>query len=188
VATRSERSSGARLGSDAASQPDGVPDIVSDSLSVVFCGINPGTMSGRLGQHFARPGNRFWKVLYGARFTDALLEPAQQLRLLEFGIGITNLVARTTSTATELSSAELRRGAMRLEAFATKWHPAWLAVLGVQAYRVAFGRPRARIGRQPETLSGAGLWVLPNPSGIQARYQLPEMVALFSELREAIDR
>jgi double-stranded uracil-DNA glycosylase len=165
-----------------------VPDIVADSLQVVFCGINPGTLSGELAQHFARPGNRFWKVLFGAGFTDVLLEPSQQFTLPERGVGITNLVARTTSRASELSDAELRQGAERLKAFAAEWRPAWLAVLGVQAYRTAFRRPHAGIGRQSDMLSGTGLWVLPNPSGIQARYQLPEMVALFSELRQAIGR
>jgi TDG/mug DNA glycosylase family protein len=162
-----------------------VPDVVSAGLPVVFCGINPGTLSGQLGQHFARPGNRFWKVLYGAGFTDVLLTPADQLTLLDYGIGITNLVARSSAAAADLSDAELRAGAQRLDPFVAKWQPAWVAILGVQAYRAAFSRPRAAIGRQPEAIGSAGLWVLPNPSGLQARYQLPEMIALFAELRKA---
>jgi TDG/mug DNA glycosylase family protein len=159
--------------------------VVSAGLPVVFCGINPGTRSGQLGQHFARPGNRFWKVLYGAGFTDALLTPSDQFALLDFGVGITNLVARSSAAAADLSAAELQAGARRLASFVTEWQPAWMAVLGVQAYRSAFRRPRAAIGRQPEVIGSAGLWVLPNPSGLQARYQLPEMIALFAELRKA---
>jgi TDG/mug DNA glycosylase family protein len=151
---------------------------------VVFCGINPGTLSGELGQHFARPGNRFWKVLQGSGFTDVVLTPADQFALLEYGIGITNLVARSSAAASELSGAELRAGGIRLASFVDEWRPAWVAVLGVQAYRTAFRCPSARIGRQPERIGTAGLWVLPNPSGLQARYQLPEMIDLYSELRK----
>jgi TDG/mug DNA glycosylase family protein len=142
-------------------------------------------MSGALGRHFARPGNRFWKVLAGAGFTDRVLSPAEQDELPGYGLGITNLVARTTAAAAELSRAELRAGAAELEAKVAGWHPAHVAVLGVQAYRSAFGRPRAVVGRQPEAIAEAGLWVLPNPSGLQAAYQLPEMVALYGELRAA---
>jgi TDG/mug DNA glycosylase family protein len=161
-----------------------IPDVARPGLSVLFCGINPGTRSGELAQHFARPGNRFWKVLYGAGFTDRLLTPAEQWSLLDFGVGITNLVARTTAAAAELSRDELRAGAVELSAKVAVWQPQCVAVLGVQAYRIAFARPHARIGRQAETIGdGSGLWVLPNPSGLQARYQLAEMVDLFSELR-----
>jgi TDG/mug DNA glycosylase family protein len=159
--------------------------VVAPDLRVLFCGINPGTMSGTLGRHFARPGNRFWKVLLGAGFTDRLLTPAEQDELPAYGIGITNLVARTTAAAAELSRAELRAGATALEVTVARWHPAYVAILGVQAYRSAIGRPRAGIGRQPETVAGAGLWVLPNPSGLQAAYQLPQMIALYGELRAA---
>jgi TDG/mug DNA glycosylase family protein len=153
-------------------------------LRVVFCGINPGTLSGQLGQNFARPGNRFWKVLQGAGFTDEVLTPAAQFALLDYGVGITNLVARSSAAASELSAGELRAGRLHLETFVAEWLPAWVAVLGVQAYRTAFRRTGARIGRQPETIGTAGLWVLPNPSGLQARYQLPEMITLFAALRK----
>jgi TDG/mug DNA glycosylase family protein len=163
-----------------------VPDVLAVGLRVVFCGINPGALSGQLGQHFARPGNRFWKVLHGSGFTDELLSPTSQFDLLQYGLGITNLVARTTRTAAELSSAELRSGAAHLEARLAAYRPASVAILGVQAYRMAFARPRATIGPQTEGLGTAALWVLPNPSGLQARYQLPEMIALFSELRHAV--
>jgi TDG/mug DNA glycosylase family protein len=164
-----------------------VPDLVRPGLSVLFCGINPGVLSGQLGQHFARPGNRFWKVLHGAGFTDRLLEPSEQGALLDFGVGITNLVARPSKGASDLSAAELRSGAVELAAKAAVLRPQWVAVVGVQAYRVAFGRPRARVGRQDQTIgAGSGLWVLPNPSGLQARYQLPEMIEMFAALRAAI--
>jgi TDG/mug DNA glycosylase family protein len=162
-----------------------VPDVVGPGLRVLFCGINPGVVSGELAQHFARPGNRFWKALHGSGFTDRLLVPAQQWALLDYGLGITNLVARTSRAASDLDAAELRAGAVRLEATAVDLAPSWVAILGIQAYRVGFRRPRAAIGRQPERVGGAGLWVLPNPSGLQARYQLPELISLFAELRSA---
>jgi TDG/mug DNA glycosylase family protein len=165
-----------------------VPDVVGPRLAVLFCGINPGTLSGQKGQHFARPGNRFWKVLAGAGFTDRVLAPAEQWRLLDYGLGVTNLVGRTTAAASELSRDELRAGAAALEARVAALTPRWLAVLGVDAYRRAFGRPRATVGRQAEAIADStGIWVLPNPSGLQARYQLTEMIALYAELRAAAD-
>jgi double-stranded uracil-DNA glycosylase len=159
-----------------------VPDVVAPGLRVLFCGINPGAVSGRLGQHFARPGNRFWKVLHGSGFTDRVVRPSEQWDLLGYGLGITNLVDRSTRAASDIGPDELRAGATQLAGKVKQWKPAWVAVLGVQAYRTAFRRPGAAVGRQPEPFSGAGLWVLPNPSGLQARYQLPEMISLFSEL------
>ena len=161
-----------------------LPDIVRPGLAVLFCGINPGVRSGQLGQHFARPGNRFWKVLHGAGFTDRLLLPSEQWSLLEYGVGITNIVARSSRAAADLTPAELRAGAEELSAKVEVLGPAWLAVLGVQAYRTAFRRPAARVGRQMETIGArTGIWVLPNPSGLQAHYQLPEMIDLFAALR-----
>ena len=159
-----------------------VPDVIAEGLRVLFCGINPGSVSGALGQHFARPGNRFWKVLAAAGFTDRVLKPSEQWSLPNYGLGITNLVDRTSAAAADLSRAEIRAGAAALEAKVARWRPAWVAVLGVQAYRIAFARPRAAIGRQSELLAESGLWVLPNPSGLQARYQMPEMVTLYSAL------
>jgi double-stranded uracil-DNA glycosylase len=164
-----------------------VPDVVAPGLRVLFCGINPGALSGAVGQHFARPGNRFWKALYGAGFTDRLLSPAEQRTLLDYGLGITNLVARTSVSAAEVTAAELRAGALELERKVAVLAPGCVAVLGVQAFRTAFRRPRAAIGPQPDGLAGAGLWLLPNPSGLQARYQLPEMISLLQELRAAVD-
>lgn len=160
-----------------------VPDILAPGLSVLFCGINPGLKSAELGQHFARPGNRFWKALHLSGFTDRQLAPSEQDLLPSYGIGITNLVHRASAVASELTSDELRRGAVDLEAVVTRERPRVLAVVGVQAYRTAFRRPRAGLGLQDDTVGGVPVWVLPNTSGLQARYQLPELVGLFGELR-----
>ena len=157
-------------------------DLVGPDLRVLFCGINPGTLSGDLGLHFARSGNRFWKLLCAGGFTESVLLPAEQRVLPELGIGITNLVGRVTAAASELGTAELREGATQLEAKVAMLRPRCVAVLGLQAYRTAFHRPHAVIGRQPELLAGALLWLLPNPSGLQAHYQLPEMTEMFTSL------
>ena len=162
-----------------------VPDLVAPGLRVLFCGINPGLYSGATGHHFARPGNRFWPALYRAGFSDRLLPAWEEHRLLERGYGITNLVARATATADELTREELMAGRRRLERRARSSGAAWVAVLGVGAYRTAFGRPRAMIGRQAESLAGAALWILPNPSGLNAHYQLPDLVREFAALRAA---
>ncbi|MGO9855946.1 MAG: G/U mismatch-specific DNA glycosylase [Acidimicrobiales bacterium] len=162
-------------------------DLAGPDLRVLFCGINPGTLSGDLGLHFARKGNRFWKLLCAGGFTESVLLPSEQHALPELGIGITNLVGRVTTAATELSVAELREGATLLEAKVGRLRPRCVAVLGLQAYRTAFGRPAAVIGRQPELLGGALLWLLPNPSGLQAHYQLPEMSDMFKSLFAATE-
>ncbi len=157
-------------------------DLAGPDLRVLFCGINPGTLSGDLGLHFARRGNRFWKLLYAGGFTQSVLPPAEQHTLPGLGIGITNLVGRVTSAASELRVDELREGATQLEAKARMLRPRCVAVLGLQAYRKAFRKPEALIGRQPELLGGSLLWLLPNPSGLQAHYQLPEMTEMFKSL------
>jgi len=170
-----------------------IPDLAAPRLRVLFCGINPGLVSGATGLHFARPGNRFWKVLHAAGFTDRILDPADQRELLDLGLGITNLVPFTSKAAADLTAAQLREGAGLLERKVARLRPAYVAVLGMQAYRTAFGRPRATIGHQPEEIgSGRGgrgrrveLWLLPNPSGLQARYGLEEMVAMYTDLRLA---
>ncbi len=162
-------------------------DLVGPNLRVLFCGINPGTLSGQLGLHFARRGNRFWKLLCAGGFTDSVLSPAEQHTLPGRGVGITNLVDRVTAAASELSVAELREGATHLEAKAEMLRPRCVAVLGLQAYRAAFLRPEALIGRQPELLGGALLWLLPNPSGLQAHYQLPEMSQMYRSLFAATE-
>jgi double-stranded uracil-DNA glycosylase len=159
-----------------------VADLVGPNLRVLFCGINPGKLSGQLGLHFARPGNRFWKLLWAGGFTESVLAPEQQHELPALGVGITNLVARATVAASEISVAELREGARQLEAKVGNLRPRCVAVLGLQAYRTAFLRPGAVIGPQPELIGGARLWLLPNPSGLQAHYQLPEMTEMFTSL------
>jgi TDG/mug DNA glycosylase family protein len=160
-----------------------VPDVISPGLRVLFCGINPGLYSGATGHHFARPGNRFWPTLYAAGFTARLLAPAEERELLQAGLGITNIVTRATATAAELSAHELRQGARRLQAKVRRYRPRYLAVLGISAYRSAFGRPDAVLGLQPETIGITVLWVLPNPSGLNAHYQLAGLARLFAELK-----
>ena len=162
-----------------------VADLVGPDLRVLFCGINPGTLSGELGLHFARRANRFWRLLCAGGFTESVLSPAEQHVLPGLGIGITNLVGRVTAAASELGAGELREGAGRLEAKVKTLRPRWVAVLGLQAYRTAFLRPRAVIGAQPELLAGAGLWLLPNPSGLQAHYQFAQMTEMFESLYES---
>jgi TDG/mug DNA glycosylase family protein len=164
-----------------------VPDLVGPGLRLLVCGINPGLWSGAVGHHFARPGNRFWKVMHLAGFTPEQLDPSEERRLLDYGIGITNLVPRATAAASELTSEELRQGAARVARVVGATGAGWVAFLGMGAYRTAFGRPDAQIGEQPERLGTAQVWLLPNPSGLQARYQLPELVELFAALRRRID-
>jgi TDG/mug DNA glycosylase family protein len=151
----------------------------------VFVGINPGLWSGAVGHHFARPGNRFWKALHGAGFTERVLSPFDDASLLERGLGVTNLVERTTPNAAELSDDELRDGARRLAERLEPLRPCFVAVLGIGAYRTAFGRPAASIGPQEERLGEARVWVLPNPSGLNAHYQLDALIEQFRELRSA---
>lgn len=162
-----------------------IPDVIAPGLRVLFCGINPGLYSGAVGHHFARPGNRFWKVLHRAGFTDHELSPFDDQKLLAVGLGITNLVSRTTAAAAELDPTELRRGASRLARKVERYEPGFVAFAGMGAYRAAFRRPDATVGRQPEALSGAVIWLLPNPSGAQAAYQLDDLVREFRALRRA---
>ena len=165
-----------------------ITDVIGPDLDVLFCGINPGRRSGATGHHFAHPGNRFWKALVAAGFTDRLLRPDQQAQLLDYGVGITNLVARTTVTAAELSKEELRQGGEALADKVARYRPKAVAFLGLTAYRTAFGRPRATIGPQDERLGTAGLWVLPNPSGLQAYYGTDRIVAELDRLRAEVGR
>jgi TDG/mug DNA glycosylase family protein len=162
-----------------------VPDLIRRRLKVLFCGINPGLYSAATGHHFARPGNRFWPALHAGGFTPRIVAPWEEVELLELGLGITNLVARATAAAAELTSAELVAGRRRLERKVVRYRPAWVAVLGVGAYRAGFRRPEARLGPQPERLGSAGLWLLPNPSGLNAHHQLGDLAAAFAELRRA---
>ena len=163
-----------------------VADVIAPELDILFVGINPGLYSGAVGHHFARPGNRFWRTLAGAGLTDHVLSPYDDGELLAFGIGITNLVERATARADELRDHELRTGAERLGGKVRRFGPRSVAILGVTAYRTAFARPKAGVGEQPEPLAGALLWILPNPSGLNAHYQVPDLIAAFADLRAAL--
>ena len=162
-----------------------IKDVIGPDLDVLFCGINPGLYSGATGHHFARPGNRFWPTLHLSGFTDRLLTPYEERDLLSQRLGITNLVNRTTARADELSREELVKGARTLRRKILRHRPAFLAVLGLSAFRVAFGQPGSGIGLQNELIGDTKVWLLPNPSGLNAHYQLPDLARLFGELREA---
>jgi double-stranded uracil-DNA glycosylase len=164
-----------------------VRDVIAPDLRVLFCGINPGLYSGATGHHFARPGNRFWPTLHRAGFTPRLLTPWEEGELLEWGYGITNLVARATAAEADLRKEEFVAGARRLERKVKKYRPRWVAVVGIGAYRRAFGRPQAGIGPQPELLGPARLWLLPQPSGLNANHQMPELAAAFRKLRKTVE-
>jgi len=171
----------------AAARDRTIPDIIAADLTVLFCGINPGLWSGALGQHFARPGNRFWPALHRSGFTPRQLRPDEQAELLSYGLGVTNLVPRTTARADELTRDEMIAGAERLGGLAAEYAPAWIAVVGMTAYRIGFRRPHATVGRQDERMAGTQIWVLPNPSGLNAHYQLDALTAEFARLRSSDD-
>ena len=171
-----------------AAQNKTVRDVIAPGLRVLFCGINPGLYSGATGHHFARPGNRFWPTLHQAGFTPRLLAPAEERELLALGYGITNLVSRATATADELAPDELVAGRRRLETKVKRYGPRVVAVLGIGAYRTAFAQKAASLGEQSEQLAGVSLWVLPNPSGLNAHYQLPDLVEHSQALRQWVER
>jgi TDG/mug DNA glycosylase family protein len=160
-----------------------VPDVIAPDLKILFCGINPGLYTAAVGHHFARPGNRFWPALYQSGFTERLLSPFEENELLELGLGITNVVARATAAAAELNESDFLVGGRRLSAKIRRYRPKIVAILGVGAYRQAFGKSKAVIGEQPERIHSARVWVLPNPSGLNANYQLPDLVRLFKAMR-----
>ncbi|MEU6987473.1 G/U mismatch-specific DNA glycosylase [Streptomyces sp. NPDC046324] len=162
-----------------------IPDVVAGGLSVLFCGINPGLMSAATGHHFARPGNRFWPVLARSGFTPRLLKPSEQEELLAYGLGITNVVARATARADELSAEEFREGGRLLTERVERLRPRLLAVVGITAYRTAFGAKRAAVGEQERTIGETRIWVLPNPSGLNAHWTVGAMAEEFARLREA---
>jgi TDG/mug DNA glycosylase family protein len=169
----------------AAAVGGGVPDVTRPGLRVLFCGINPGLYSAAAGHHFARPGNRFWPALHRSGFTGRVLAPSEETELLGLGLGITNVVDRATARADELTAAELVAGGKRLADKVKRLRPGWLAVVGVTAYRTAFAQPRARIGGQEFTIGDTRVWVLPNPSGLNASYQMDRLAREFATLREA---
>jgi TDG/mug DNA glycosylase family protein len=163
-----------------------IPDVVAPDLQVLFCGINPSLYSACTGHHFARPGNRFWPTLHAAGFTPRLLAPAEQRDLLQWGCGVTNLVPRATAAASELRDDELVAGRRRLVALVRRYRPRVLAVVGVSAFRIAFARADAALGLQADTLGDTRVWVLPNPSGLNAHYQRADLARLFGELRRFV--
>ncbi|MBB5158314.1 G/U mismatch-specific DNA glycosylase [Saccharopolyspora phatthalungensis] len=168
----------------AAAEGARIPDVLSPGLRVLFCGINPGLWSGATGFHFARPGNRFWPALHAAGFTPRLLHPHEQAELLDFGLGITNVVARASARAAELSDDELRAGGQVLVEKVRRFRPAWVAVVGITAYRVAFGERRATVGPQDRRIEDTKVWVLPNPSGLNAHWTAGTLAAEFGQLRQ----
>ena len=163
-----------------------VRDVIAPDLRVLFCGINPGLYTAAVGHHFARPGNRFWPALYAGGFTDRLLSPFDERELLKSGYGITNVVSRATASADMLTKEEILAGGARLRAKVLRYRPRILAILGVGAYRTAFNQPKAVVGRQQDQIGNTTLWILPNPSGLNANYQAPDLARLFRELRESV--
>ncbi|HET7501787.1 MAG TPA: G/U mismatch-specific DNA glycosylase [Kofleriaceae bacterium] len=157
--------------------------MIAPGLRILFCGINPGLYSAALGHHFAGPSNRFWPTLYAAGFTPRLFSPLEDAELPRLGLGITNLVSRTTAQASTLSASELKAGARRLRKKLERYRPKVLAVVGLGAYRTSFGIPQARIGLQAETIGSTRVWLLPNPSGLNAHHQPALLARLFRELR-----
>lgn len=167
----------------AAAQDRTIPDIIAPGLRVLFAGINPGLYSAATGCHFARPGNRFWPALHQSGFTPRQLAPSEQSQLLGLGLGITNVAPRATARAAELTTAELRAGAQVLRDKVAEFTPGWLAVVGVTAYRTAFGQVGAVVGAQADRIGTTRLWVLPNPSGLNASWPAPRLAEAFAELR-----
>jgi TDG/mug DNA glycosylase family protein len=164
-----------------------VPDVIAPGLQVLFCGINPSLYSAAVRHHFARPGNRFWRVLHQASFTSRLLFPHEERALLKCGYGITNLVERATARADEIAPDELARGLQCLVAKVQQFRPRFVAILGIGAYRKAFGSPSVALGQQHAKMHGATLWLLPNPSGLNGHYQAEQLIQLFTELHLAIE-
>jgi TDG/mug DNA glycosylase family protein len=164
-----------------------LPDLISADVRLLFTGINPGLRSVAVQGHFAPRGNRFYPALLRAGITDHLIDasaglaPADRAYLLGRGVGITSLVARATASADELGPAELVEGTERLTATVSRFRPRVVAMLGITAYRTAFGMPRATLGRQPDDLEGAQLWVVPNPSGRNAHAPLDTLAAAYRE-------
>jgi double-stranded uracil-DNA glycosylase len=164
-----------------------VSDIIAPGLDVLFCGINPGLYTAWSGHHFARPGNRFWPALYRGGFTPRLLAPSEERELLQYGCGITNLVPRASVAASELSSEELRHGGAQLARKLKRFRPAVLAMLGIGAFQTAFHQRNVRLGQQAERMGDTIVWVLPNPSGLNANYTPAAFAELFSELKRAVE-
>jgi double-stranded uracil-DNA glycosylase len=171
----------------AAAHGSTIPDVIGPGLRVLFCGINPGLWSAAVGRHFARPGNRFWPAMYASGFTPELFTAARQAELLGLGLGVSNVAPRATARADELTGEELRAGAEVLAAKAERFKPAWFAIVGITAYRTAFDRRHAMIGPQPDRLADSRIWVLPNPSGLNASWTTPKLAEAFRAFRLATE-
>jgi double-stranded uracil-DNA glycosylase len=180
--TRSARPSPAQL---AAARGCHVPDLIGPDLRVLFCGINPSLYSAVVGYHFARPGNRFWRTMHAAGFTQRLLLPSEQAELLTQGIGLTNVVPEASASADELSAEDYHRGRALLLRKLKRYRPRVIAFLGLGAYRLVTSRPRACAGPQSESFGGATTWALPNPSGLNAHYSLEKLARAYRELAHA---
>lgn len=163
-----------------------VHDVIASNLQILFCGINPGNMTAQTGHHFARPGNRFWPALFQAGLTPRLFKPADQIDLLPLGIGITNFVTRTSTRADELSREEIQLGRQALEEKVLRITPRNLAILGISTYRIGFNKPQAHVGLQDLKIGSTQVWLFPNPSGLNANYQLADYVKLFKELKATL--
>ncbi|NTU46515.1 G/U mismatch-specific DNA glycosylase [Candidatus Roizmanbacteria bacterium] len=164
-----------------------VEDVIKSDLTILFVGINPGLYTAYTGFHYARPGNRFWPTLYGAGFTDRLLKPSESSEMLRLGYGLTNVVSRASTSASEISKEGYQAGGKILIEKIEKYHPKWVAFVGIQAYRAAFSKPKATIGMQNELLGGAHVWLLPSPSGLNAHYKPSDFVRIFQEFRLAVE-
>ena len=163
-----------------------VPDVVAPNLTILFCGINPGLYSAAVGHHFAGPGNLFWPTLHATGFTPRQLTAFDESELLSLGYGITNLVARPSASAEDVDKDELRRGARALRRKVLSLRPRFVAVLGLVAYRIGFESSKAAVGRQPEDMGTTKVWLLPNPSGLNAFHQPAILNEMFSEFRAAV--
>jgi TDG/mug DNA glycosylase family protein len=171
-----------------AARDDTIRDVIAAGLQVLFVGINPGLYSAAIGHHFGRPGNRFWPAVHAGGFTPRLLTPFGERELLNYNLGLTNIVSRGTATAAELTHEELVRGAKILERKVRRYRPKMVALLGLTSYRDAFDRPKATLGLQPEKLGGSPVWLLPNPSGLNAHHPPAELAKQFKALRRAVLR
>jgi TDG/mug DNA glycosylase family protein len=163
-----------------------VPDLIAPGLKVLFCGINPSLYSAVVGHHFARPGNRFWPTLHRAGFTDRLLQPSEELALLALGIGITNVCPLASASAESLTPADYASGCAALRRKLRRYRPRAIAFLGLGAYRIAAGDPHARVGLQERPFAGVAAWALPNPSGLNAHYQLADLAECYRALARAV--
>jgi TDG/mug DNA glycosylase family protein len=164
-----------------------VPDLVAPGLRLLLCGINPSLWSAAAGCHFGNPANRLWPTLHLAGLTPRRLHPSEGAALLRLGIGVTNVVNYATARADELTAEQVRAGRGRIEETVLTWQPQVVAFLGLGAYRTAFDIAKASVGRQPARIGESVVWLLPNPSGLNAHYQLPDLARVYGEVRAFLE-